>query len=85
MGDRYLVCSDGLFSELTDEVILPLLAAGPPQQAAEALVSAANDAGGRDNVTVVVVDIDSYDDAGADDATLPREVLIRTVPSGEGR
>jgi serine/threonine protein phosphatase PrpC len=84
-GDRYLVCSDGLFSELPDEVIRPLLAAGPPQQAAEALVSAANEAGGRDNVTVIVVDVDSDDDDGADEATLPREVLSRTTPAGEGR
>ena len=83
-GDRYLVCSDGLFSELPDEVILPLLAAGTPQQAADALVSAANDAGGRDNVTVVVVDIESDDD-GADERTLPREVLSRPTTVGEGR
>ena len=75
-GDRYLICSDGLFSELPDEVILPLLAAGSPQQAAEALVAAANDAGGHDNVTVVVVDVDSDDD-GADEATLPREALSK--------
>jgi PPM family protein phosphatase len=83
-GDRYLVCSDGLFSELPDEVILPLLAAGTPQQAADALVSAANDAGGRDNVTVVVVDIESDDD-GADERTLPRAVLSRPTAAGEGR
>ncbi len=56
-GDRFLICSDGLFGELPDEVILPLLAVGPPRQAAEALVAAANDAGGRDNITAVVVDI----------------------------
>ena len=83
-GDRYLVCSDGLFSELPDEVILPLLAAGSPQQAADALVLAANDAGGHDNVTVVVVDIESDDD-GADERTLPREVLWRPTSAGEGR
>ena len=83
-GDRYLVCSDGLFSELPDEVIRPLLAAGTPQQAADALVSAANDAGGRDNVTVVVVDIESDDD-GADERTLPRAVLSRPTADGEGR
>jgi serine/threonine protein phosphatase PrpC len=83
-GDRYLVCSDGLFSELPDEVILPLLAAGRAQQAAEALVSAANEAGGRDNVTVIVVDVDSDDD-GADEMTLPRAVISRTMPPGEGR
>jgi protein phosphatase len=80
-GDRYLICSDGLFSELPDEVILPLLSVGSPQQAAEALVAAANDAGGRDNVTVIVVDIDSDDD-GVDEATLPREVLT-AVPRAD--
>jgi protein phosphatase len=82
-GDRYLICSDGLFSELPDEVIRPLLAAGAPQRAAEALVAAANDAGGRDNVTAVVVDIDSEDEA--DETTLPREFLSRQIQSGEGR
>ncbi|HVT70536.1 MAG TPA: protein phosphatase 2C domain-containing protein [Trebonia sp.] len=58
-GDRYLLCSDGLSGELREEDMLPLLAAGNPQQAADALVAAANDAGGRDNVTVIVVDIEA--------------------------
>src|ERR1700728_2208723 len=71
-GDRYLICSDGLFSELPDDIILPLLAVGVPQQAADALVAAAVDEGGRDNVTVVVVDIDADDDA-ADETPLPRQ------------
>jgi serine/threonine protein phosphatase PrpC len=82
-GDRYLICSDGLFSELPDEDILPLLAAGAPQQAADALVAAANDAGGRDNVTVIVVDIDSDDDA--DETTLPRGLLSGQTRPREGR
>ena len=64
--------------------ILPLLAAGAPQQAAEALVTAANEAGGHDNVTVVVVDIDSDDD-GADETTLPREALAREAGSARTR
>jgi PPM family protein phosphatase len=67
-GDRFLICSDGLFGELPDEVILPLLAAGPPGQSAEGLVAAANDAGGRDNITAVVVDIGR--NPGATDETL---------------
>jgi protein phosphatase len=83
-GDRYLICSDGLFSELPDDAILPLLAAGVPQQAAETLVAAACDAGGHDNVTVVVVDIDADDDA-ADETTLPREALTLGRPPGERR
>jgi protein phosphatase len=57
-GERYLICSDGLTGELSDQAIEPLLASGTPQQAAEALVEAANDAGGRDNVTAVVFEVD---------------------------
>jgi len=83
-GDRYLVCSDGLFNEVPDDVILTLLGAGAPQQAADALVAAANDAGGHDNVTAVVVDIDS-DDSGADETTLPREALAREAGSARTR
>ncbi len=83
-GDRYLICSDGLFSELADDVIMSLLAVGSAQQAADALVSAANEAGGRDNVTAIVVDIDSDDD-DVDETTLPRELLSRETQSREGR
>jgi PPM family protein phosphatase len=83
VGDRYLICSDGLFGELPDEVIRPLLGAGSPQQAAQALVAAANEAGGRDNVTAVVVDVDSNDNS-ADEATLPREVLPQQASPAEG-
>jgi protein phosphatase len=65
IGERFLICSDGLFSELPDVAIHPLLASGDPEHAAESLVAAAVEAGGRDNVTVVVVDIDSDDDGNA--------------------
>lgn len=56
-GDRYLVCSDGLNGELPDSALRELLMSGSPQQAAEALVAAANEAGGHDNTTAVVVDV----------------------------
>ncbi|BCT75515.1 serine/threonine protein phosphatase [Sinomonas cyclohexanicum] len=56
-GDRLLVCSDGLTSELRDEEILGILTSRThPQDAADALIGAAIDAGGRDNITVIVVD-----------------------------
>jgi protein phosphatase len=57
-GDRFLSCSDGLVDEVTDDVILDALCDhAEPQAAAEALVRLANAAGGRDNTTVVVVDV----------------------------
>ncbi len=57
-GDRVLVCSDGLTDEVPpDEVYWVLDTAAGPQEAAEALVTAALTHGGHDNITVVVVDL----------------------------
>lgn len=56
-GERFLLCSDGLTSELTDPEIAAVLEAGPPaQDGAELLVRRAVEAGGHDNVTVILVD-----------------------------
>lgn len=54
---RLLLCSDGLTSEVDDPEVAALLADGLPDDAARRLVERAVDAGGRDNVTVVVVDL----------------------------
>ncbi len=54
---RLLLCSDGLNSELTDAEIAKALATAAPEEAARLLVDCAVRAGGRDNVTVVVVDL----------------------------
>lgn len=57
-GDRYLLCSDGLYKELTDEAIGELLAEKTsPQLTAHALVGHALSGACKDNVSVVVVDI----------------------------
>ena len=57
-GDRLLLCSDGLTAMLEDGAICEILVAyRDPAIAARMLVDAANDAGGHDNVSVVIVDI----------------------------
>ena len=57
-GDRFLLCSDGLVDEIDDKHIEEILKQyEDPQPAADALVQAANDNGGRDNVTVIVADV----------------------------
>jgi hypothetical protein len=70
-GDRYVLCSDGLVDEVEDNQIAAILATNPhPQAAADALVEAANHNGGRDNTTVVVVDVLEGADPLADTADL---------------
>jgi serine/threonine protein phosphatase PrpC len=55
-GDVYLLCSDGLTTMVPEQRIAELLLANPRlRDAGEALIAAANDAGGRDNITVVLV------------------------------
>ncbi|MDT9592882.1 protein phosphatase 2C domain-containing protein [Nocardioides zeae] len=61
-GDRFLVCSDGLTDMTDEDTVGRLLLTPDPQQAADALVDAALEGGGRDNVTVLVVDL--VDDPG---------------------
>ena len=57
-GDRYLLCSDGLFNEVDAEVVAATLAGrDDPSDAAQELVRLANEGGGRDNITCVVVDV----------------------------
>jgi protein phosphatase len=65
LGDRYVVCSDGLVDEVEDAEIGGIVAESlPPSVIAERLVDTANQHGGRDNITVVVVDV-------VDDVVIP--------------
>ncbi|GGR97693.1 hypothetical protein GCM10008960_25530 [Deinococcus sedimenti] len=57
-GDRLLLCSDGLSSVVTDDELCSILARPlPPEATARLLVNAANDGGGPDNITALIVDI----------------------------
>lgn len=54
-GDIWLVCSDGLHGLVSDEEMAKTLRENAPAKAAELLLQAALDAGGRDNISVVVL------------------------------
>ncbi|WP_270352413.1 PP2C family protein-serine/threonine phosphatase [Microbacterium testaceum] len=57
-GDRFVICSDGLTKELTDFGIRHFLEANSdPAAAVEAMLAAALENGGRDNITIVVLDV----------------------------
>lgn len=57
-GDRVLLCSDGLTGELTDAEICRILTdEADPETAARKLVVAANEHGGEDNITVVLLEV----------------------------
>ena len=71
-GDRYLLCSDGLPREVSDDRIARVLRSlADPQEAAKALVEEAKAHGGNDNITVVVVDV--VDETVATDGARPDE------------
>src|SRR3954465_10965841 len=63
-GDRYLICSDGLSSYVSEQTIEEALGSGDPQTSCDLLVDLALRAGGLDNVTCIVADL--VEDAGQD-------------------
>ena len=66
-GDVYLLCSDGLTSMIREHTIKPIMVEGGPlEEVGRKLIAAANDAGGRDNITVVLFRLEEVDVAGAD-------------------
>ncbi|MGA0864187.1 MAG: Stp1/IreP family PP2C-type Ser/Thr phosphatase [Ilumatobacteraceae bacterium] len=90
-GDRLVLCSDGLVDEVPDADIAAALGVHrDPQLAAEALVMLANENGGRDNTTVVVVDVlddvsDPVEMPTTPDHTAPIEGLATTKPARKER
>ncbi|UCF68689.1 MAG: Stp1/IreP family PP2C-type Ser/Thr phosphatase [Acidobacteriota bacterium] len=71
-GDIVLLCSDGLSSMLDDKSILSTVrgSAEDLEQCCRRLIEAANDAGGEDNVTVVVAAVGAVEEPCDDEATL---------------
>jgi hypothetical protein len=78
LGERFLLCTDGLHGEVPEDQLLAALVDVPdPQAAAEELVRRSLDRGARDNVTAVVVDVLAIGEAtwGAE-ITAPRQEAI---------
>jgi serine/threonine protein phosphatase PrpC len=57
-GDRFMLCSDGLSDVVPHAALAEALATGEPQECADRLIALALDAGTRDNVTVIVADVE---------------------------
>jgi serine/threonine protein phosphatase PrpC len=55
-GDRYILCSDGLTKDLSDEDILSIAGSGSTEPSNQALLKRALEIGGKDNVTTITVD-----------------------------
>jgi PPM family protein phosphatase len=57
VGDRFLLCSDGLYDRMADERIHELIASAEAEVAAADLVAAALEAGGHDNISLILCDV----------------------------
>lgn len=75
LGDWYLLCSDGLCGAIDDDEMNAVVKrqAGDPAAAIEALINAANGAGGHDNITVAIAEIR---DAGSAAATATESLTV---------
>jgi serine/threonine protein phosphatase PrpC len=91
-GDVYLICSDGLTTMLSEQLIAEVLTSQPRlRDAGEALIAAANQAGGRDNITVILLRLEEVgaDEPPGDQPTLTGipavEAPARPAPRSEVR
>jgi PPM family protein phosphatase len=83
-GDQVLLCSDGLSGPVEDPDIAGILAAEPEGQgAADALVDAANRAGGPDNITVVLIRVERVGAGSADGQAAAGAIQVDGVDAAE--
>jgi protein phosphatase len=90
-GDVVLLCSDGLTSMVSEQRVTAILSEPDNlDDAADALIREANEAGGRDNITVVLFRLEEVgvdDDAGAQTmvgASVPRDALAAQSQGSDG-
>jgi len=79
-GDVYLLCSDGLTGMVSDDDLAAIVrGSGSLEEAAESLVRAANQSGGKDNITVVLFRLGEDGEAGTGD---PHVADAETIHGG---
>jgi protein phosphatase len=85
-GDVFLICSDGLTGMIGDGDVEAILRNAPTlAKAAEELIEAANQSGGRDNITVVLFRLDGDQPDGIDEDTLAEETIAGTITADDVR
>ena len=87
-GDRIMLCTDGLYDGVSDVKMAAVLKKRSPKDACQELIRLANEAGGTDNITVMVLDIqlDQDNEAATSDQTeilMPYPAEAFSVPSDE--
>jgi PPM family protein phosphatase len=81
-GDVLLLCSDGLTSMIGEDVVSQVLGSSPTlEQAATGLIAEANEAGGRDNITVVLFRLEAV---GGDSSAVEEPTVVGLEPQREG-
>ena len=84
-GERLLVCSDGLTGELADETIRAAMTLnGETQRTADILLAHALDRGGRDNVSIIIVDVIAGGGDSKDGSTTGFDIATVTSTSTDG-
>ena len=78
-GDRFLLCSDGMYMYL-DEVELPgMLASGDVDEVPQQLIDQANDGGGHDNITTVVIRVGEAEEQQSDERAAELALKIEVL------
>jgi protein phosphatase len=79
-GDLFLLCSDGLTSMISDDELASILrSAGSLDEAADSLVRAANQSGGKDNITVVLFRLGGEAGGPREDETIAGQLSAEDV------
>ncbi len=79
VGDRIMFCSDGLSGLISDDVIRVAMGEDDLAVAIDDMAAAANEAGGHDNITVVLADVVEGSDAPASTPQLVGSALERNI------